>query len=160
MSWFTKIKWTTCGICGRAKSKSDSVKSELWVSRESMRGLGWRAFRKVLEERRGERRAASGRKGEKNYRAESSGRRKSRRRRPGRLGGGKARRGELMICGSLSSVLALQEWPSRAAWKASWLSGVVTGAPSSLPLTDLFTFQRLDPAQKKMIRGSQGINIL
>lgn len=33
-------------------------------------------------------------------------------------------------------------------------------SPQLLALIDLFTFQRLDPTQKKMIQGSLGINIL
>lgn len=66
--------------------------------------------------------------------------------------------GEMMICGSLQCAsvtgMALQ-----GSMKSLLIVRSGNRSPRLLALIDLFTFQRLDPAQKKMMRGSQGINI-
>ena len=65
----------------------------------------------------------------------------------------------MMICGSLQCAsvtgMALQ-----GSMKSLLIVRSGNWSPQLLALIDLFTFQRLDPTQKKMIRGSRGINIL
>jgi len=65
---------------------------------------------------------------------------------------------EMMICGSHQCACV-----TGMALQGSMKSFLIvrSGNRSSqlLAMTDLFTFQRLDPTQKKMIRGSRDINI-
>lgn len=137
-----------------------SIKTELWESREHeeimMKGIKkkrWVLTRKEKREQRmgdcgvSERTREGGKKWKRQDRPESN----------ERDSGGESI-GEMMICGSLQCAsvtgMALQ-----GSMKSLLIVRSGNRSPRLLALIDLFTFQRLDPAQKKMMRGSQGINI-